>query len=472
MFTLSVESAKLVVDHARVHLEKPDGWIHLQLEEVSGGRCRYFEWGYFDASLPTRSESGPRRRHDMDPFAVSHECLSEGPDLFKLVLTVVQYQEQTCRTKDPEQGVESGLVPGGNAVELGEHEFCRAPIARNHRQIDETNPILERPSHRACDSSGQTRLPYPPGTNEGDQAGRSHLVDESSDQPVPPDESRHLGRHVAVFSLDEREGRKPGGLTVRLQPEHLLGLAQTLQSQYPQILQSRSGREAVSHQVGRHPRHDGLTSVGRRDQPGNSIHGGSEVITGSFDALARVQCDSHPNLALPGPWFVPDHMLHRSGCQHGIRRGSERGAEGIADCLEDVTGMVADRLADEVVVTAKGFAHGRGMLLPQSGRPLDVGEQQGDDASGNSRLRRDQRDRSQSHLRLRGLPFEVWALLEDRLFEGCETWRGDKPDLREFSPKSLIGPNGLGLPSASVERQHQTFAQALVQRLFEHSSVG
>ena len=107
-------------------------------------------------------------------------------------------------------------VPGGNAVELGEHEFCRAPIARDHRQIDEANPVLERLPHRTCNSYGQTRLPHPPGTNEGDQAGRSHLVDEISDQLVPPDEPRQLGRHVAVFSLDEPEGGKLAGQTVRL----------------------------------------------------------------------------------------------------------------------------------------------------------------------------------------------------------------------------------------------------------------
>jgi hypothetical protein len=165
-------------------------------------------------------------------------------------------------------------------------------------------------------------------------------------------------------------------------------------------------------------------------------------------------------------------MLYCRGRKYGVRSGGERSAERVSDRLENVSGMVVDRLADKFVMAAKRRAHGGRIFLPQSGRSLDVGEQQGDDTSGNPRFGCLQPDGPQLYLWLWGLPFEIWALLKDRLFETCQTWWGDKSDLRQLASKALKGPNGFGLPSASIERQHQTFAQTLVERLFEHFHFG
>jgi hypothetical protein len=79
----------------------------------------------------------------VDPFAASQYRVDEGPDLLQLVLTVVKNQKQTGRTKDPQYGVEHRLVPQRHAVKVGEHKLRCASVARDHRQVDETDPILE-----------------------------------------------------------------------------------------------------------------------------------------------------------------------------------------------------------------------------------------------------------------------------------------------------------------------------------------
>ena len=71
----------------------------------------------------------------------------------------------------------------------------------------------------------------------------------------------------------------------------------------------------------------------------------------------------------------------------GVQRvvaGADRGggAKGIADGLEDMAAVGFDGLAEQGVVVGEGETHGLGELLPELGAALDVGEQEGDGASG------------------------------------------------------------------------------------------
>ena len=212
--------------------------------------------------------------------------------------------------------------------------------------------------------------------------------------------------------------------------------------------------------------------MGGRNQTGNSIHGGAEVVARALDTFTGVHGDSHPDFTVLGPRFVPDRTLQRGRREHGVRGRGERDAECVADRLEHVPGMFTYRHADELVMAGQRIAHGRAMLLPQPGRTLDVGEQQSDDARRNPGIRYWTRCLSVLLRRLQSLPIEFRALLQDGLFKGHETRRGEEADLRQFQSKSFVGAKGLRLSPASIERKHQAFTKALMEGFCEHRRFG
>src|SRR5262249_8866077 len=56
--------------------------------------------------------------------------------------------------------------------------------------------------------------------------------------------------------------------------------------------------------------------------------------------------------------------------------------EGVPDGFEDVAAVGLDGRLEAGIVTSESEAHGVGVLLPELGAPLDVGEQEGDRAGG------------------------------------------------------------------------------------------
>jgi len=64
----------------------------------------------------------------------------------------------------------------------------------------------------------------------------------------------------------------------------------------------------------------------------------------------------------------------------------ENRIESIARALNDVAVRRVDRIAQQRIVTRKGKLHRAGMVLPQWGTALDIGEQEGDRACGQCRL--------------------------------------------------------------------------------------
>ena len=57
--------------------------------------------------------------------------------------------------------------------------------------------------------------------------------------------------------------------------------------------------------------------------------------------------------------------------------GSTRLWEELPDAMRDAV-VGGDRAAHDLVVAREGVAHGVGVLLPQAGGPLDVGEEERD----------------------------------------------------------------------------------------------
>jgi hypothetical protein len=55
---------------------------------------------------------------------------------------------------------------------------------------------------------------------------------------------------------------------------------------------------------------------------------------------------------------------------------------GIAECLKDMPAMGADNLTEECIVFSEGYSDPLGLLLPEAGAALDVGEQEGNRSAG------------------------------------------------------------------------------------------
>src|SRR5262249_5887625 len=105
--------------------------------------------------------------------------------------------------------------------------------------------------------------------------------------------------------------------------------------------------------------------------------------------LGRARVESDPHLqGEPGGGGYSRGLegaeveLGGDGGVEGIRGSGKGGAEGVADRLEDLAVVRLNRGVEAGVVSGEGEAHGVGVLLPELGAPLDVGEQEGDRAGG------------------------------------------------------------------------------------------
>src|SRR5881296_4674516 len=121
-----------------------------------------------------------------------------------------------------------------------------------------------------------------------------------------------------------------------------------------------------------------LLAVAGGQEAGGAIQRLPEVIASPRVRRAGVQ--GHPDLeaAGNGPRFCLGCVLDRRGSSHGGGRILERGVKGVAHGLEDVTAAGLDDPAEERVVAREGHAHRVGVLLPQTGTPLDVGKEECD----------------------------------------------------------------------------------------------
>src|SRR5712691_1351990 len=94
--------------------------------------------------------------------------------------------------------------------------------------------------------------------------------------------------------------------------------------------------------------------------------------------LARVERHADPQRGLVRPWFSKKSMLKGTAGGHGSGGMGEDGEETIpfALALHDHAGMLLNDRGEEGVVAGQSRPHRLGVLFPEAGAPLDVGEQE------------------------------------------------------------------------------------------------
>ena len=150
---------------------------------------------------------------------------------------------------------------------------------------------------------------------------------------------------------------------------------------------------------------------------------------------------------------VPRRELGGHGSVQRTDSLGERGGRTVARPLQDGATVPGDRIVEDRVVRLQGTCHGFGEVRPQAGALLDVGEEEGEFGVP-----------LQGHLASLGPEHERRVVVEDPALEVGELTPGlDAHVLREVAAGPLVGPQGVALPAAPVERQHELRPQPLVE---------
>ncbi len=134
----------------------------------------------------------------------------------------------------------------------------------------------------------------------------------------------------------------------------------------------------VSRELARDRRHHDLPAVGDTHQPGSAVHPAAVVVTVAHLGFAGVQAHPHPEWSGRIPGLGTECELRVDGSVDRVVRGGERCVEAISGRLHDETAVRLDRRAGELVVPRQRRPHRVGVFLPETRRPLEIGEQERD----------------------------------------------------------------------------------------------
>ncbi len=155
--------------------------------------------------------------------------------------------------------------------------------------------------------------------------------------------------------------------------EDLLGLGQTTELVRAEIQEVDAG---AADELAGDERHQDLAAVAHRHQPGRPVQRRTVVVAVAQLRSAGVHTHAHPQRAGLGPRFGAQREL-RVDCRiHGLGRAREGGEEPVPGRLHHVPTAGLHGGGHHLVVTRQCPAHRVGMLLPQTRRPLEIGEQE------------------------------------------------------------------------------------------------
>jgi hypothetical protein len=166
--------------------------------------------------------------------------------------------------------------------------------------------------------------------------------------------------------------------------EDVLGPGQALEGMRPDVDQGGTVRELVGHQLGGRPRQQDLAALPERPQPGRAVERLPEIVLVAQLGLAGVQGGPGRERDRFRPPLPVEGQLHGQGRGHRVAGPGEdrQGRVPLALGLDDPAAAGGHGRGDQLLVAGQGGAHGGAVTLPQRRGPLDVGEQEGQDALG------------------------------------------------------------------------------------------
>jgi hypothetical protein len=151
-----------------------------------------------------------------------------------------------------------------------------------------------------------------------------------------------------------------------------------------QITQADPRREGLAHQITGGLGEQRLPAVGDRPQPRAAVDRAAVVVTLAQIGFPGVQCGAHRQGDPLGPRLGVQSLLEGSRGGHGITGPGEYGktAVALAEGPHHHPAVPLHRPLDQGVVAGHGRPHRRGVLPPEAGAALHVGEEKGDRPGG------------------------------------------------------------------------------------------
>ncbi len=256
-------------------------------------------------------------------------------------------------------------------------------MADRRREVDEPRSIADAVVDATpCHFEGQPGLADAPCTSQRHDPfvfeGLGHLAAVAG---TPHESTAALGQ-VVPLGVGRSERREIGGEVGVAEFEDPLGDGEVLEPVEPEVDERGARREVAVHGAGSRPGGDRLRPVGQRTQPDAPVR--DRAVVGPAPDLddAGVERGPGANAEIGRPRVGGHLALEIDGGGEGGRRVSEDGEAAVAlrpRALEYATPALDGR-GDDHVVGGEQPQHPLAVQFPQPRRPLDVGEEQGDDA--------------------------------------------------------------------------------------------
>ena len=214
-------------------------------------------------------------------------------------------------------------------------------------------------------------------------------------------------------------------------------------------------------------------------QAGAAVEGAAPPLPLHQLGLAGVDPDTHRQATNFTPVGGGDPGLDGQGGPHRRDRAREHGMHRVAHRLEHLAALSPHDVADQLIVARQHRRHAGGMVLPQAGAALDVGEHKSHQPS-----RQGHCPRACSAAPGRGfaaglcdggrllvggrgcLPVQLWFLQQDGFFEAAQRRaRFDAQLVAQQTPEPTEGAQRFALAAGSIQRQHELRPQALPERM-------
>jgi hypothetical protein len=168
------------------------------------------------------------------------------------------------------------------------------------------------------------------------------------------------------------------------QGDDLLGSRQPLELVGAGIGQGRGGRQLIGHQLRGRPRQQDLTALRQGPHTGRPVQRRPVVVPTALLSLPGMEGRPGGKRDAAKPHFSAQCKLQRQRGLHRISRSSEdrEGRIPFPTALDEPAVVGRHCLGNQLLVTSQGGTHRHSVCLPQRRGPLDIGEQEGDDAVG------------------------------------------------------------------------------------------
>ena len=370
--------------------EQPDGVVLLEGLDGDLRRVGDRQRRHAPRDLARQVERLTAGRQDAQGRAAPEERIDRRRRVIEQVFAVVDDEQCASISEPSDHGVEQLDLGGGlHPEDIGDRCQHRARLTER-RELDVPDAIGVDVDEIGGDLQGEAGLPAAAGSGQREQSG---VLDQGMDLGeirLAADERSELCRQVVGHLVDAPERTEHVGEVRVAHLEDLLGSAQVLESVRPQVPEVDLWGEGVGDHLGTCPAREHLAAMAQlADSCGADDRLAHVVLRVAQPRLAAVERHPHPDLDPGRPRLCEDRPLR--GDRGGYRVGAalERGDDAVSLALleRQRPTMGADRVVQQVVVALDDVGHLLGMGLPEMRRALEVGQEEGHDASRQGRGR-------------------------------------------------------------------------------------